>query len=132
LRLINDSGAVGAIKALAATAVLHLPPPLRRAAIERSIAPGRLLAHRELHARLSDQEILAACGTMFHPSCTCAMGGEDDPMAVVDPTCRVYGVRGLRVADASIMPKVPSANTNIPIVMIAERAADFIRADRSA
>jgi 5-(hydroxymethyl)furfural/furfural oxidase len=110
-----------------------LPPPLRRAAIERSIAPGRLLAHRELHARLSDQEILAACGTMFHPSCTCAMGGEDDPMAVVDPTCRVYGVRGLRVADASIMPKVPSANTNIPIVMIAERAADFIRADyRSA
>jgi 5-(hydroxymethyl)furfural/furfural oxidase len=132
LRLINDSGAMGAIKALAATAVLRLPPPLRRAAIERSIAPGRLLAHRELHARLSDQEILAACGTMFHPSCTCAMGGEDDPMAVVDPTCRVYGVRGLRVADASIMPKVPSANTNIPIVMIAERAADFIRADRSA
>ena len=54
-------------------------------------------------------------------------------MAVVDPTCRVYGVRGLRVADASIMPKVPSANTNIPILMIAERAADFIRADyRSA
>jgi 5-(hydroxymethyl)furfural/furfural oxidase len=133
LRLINDSGAMGAVKALAATAVLRLPPPLRRAAIERSIAPGRLLAHRELHARLSDQEILAACGTMFHPSCTCAMGGEDDPMAVVDPTCRVYGVRGLRVADASIMPKVPSANTNIPILMIAERAADFIRADyRSA
>jgi 5-(hydroxymethyl)furfural/furfural oxidase len=129
LRLINAIGAVGAIKALAAAAVLRAPAPLRRAVIERAIAPGRLLAHRELHARLSDQEILAASGTMFHPSCTCAMGAEDDRMAVVDPRCRVYGVSGLRVADASIMPKVPSANTNIPVLMIAERAADFIRAD---
>ncbi len=49
-------------------------------------------------------------------------------MAVVDPECRVYGVEGLRVADASVMPRVPSANTNIPTLMIAERVADFIRA----
>jgi choline dehydrogenase-like flavoprotein len=48
-------------------------------------------------------------------------------MAVVDPECRVYGVRGLRVADASVMPSIPSANTNISTIMIAERAADFIR-----
>jgi 5-(hydroxymethyl)furfural/furfural oxidase len=133
LRLINDAGAVGAVKALAGAAVLRTPSPLRRAVIERAIAPGRLLAHRDLHAPLSEQEILAASGTMFHPSCTCAMGAEDDKIAVVDPTCRVYGVRGLRVADASIMPKLPSANTNIPTLMIAERAAEFIRADyRSA
>jgi choline dehydrogenase-like flavoprotein len=65
---------------------------------------------------------------MFHPSCTCAIGREDDRMAVVDPQCRVYGVDGLRVADASVMPRVPSANTNIPTLMIAERVADFIRA----
>jgi choline dehydrogenase-like flavoprotein len=65
---------------------------------------------------------------MFHPSCTCAIGREDDRMAVVDPECRVYGVAGLRVADASVMPRVPSANTNIPTLMIAERVADFIRA----
>jgi 5-(hydroxymethyl)furfural/furfural oxidase len=133
LRLINDAGVVGAVKALAGAAVLRAPSPLRRAVIERAIAPGRLLAHRDLHAPLSEQEILAASGTMFHPSCTCAMGAEDDKMAVVDATCRVYGVRGLRVADASIMPKLPSANTNIPTLMIAERAAEFIRADyRSA
>jgi choline dehydrogenase-like flavoprotein len=50
-------------------------------------------------------------------------------MAVVDPECRVYGVPGLRVADASVMPRVVSANTNYPTIMIAERAADFIRAD---
>jgi 5-(hydroxymethyl)furfural/furfural oxidase len=55
------------------------------------------------------------------------IGRADDSMAVVDPECRVYGVRGLRVADASVMPSVPSANTNTPTIMIAERAADFIR-----
>jgi choline dehydrogenase-like flavoprotein len=57
------------------------------------------------------------------------MGAADNPMAVVDPRCRVYGVEGLRVADASIMPRLPTANTNIPTIMIGERAADFIRAD---
>jgi len=55
------------------------------------------------------------------------MGSEDNPMAVVDPQCRVYGVEGLRVAGASMMPKLPSANTNFPTIMIAERAADFIK-----
>jgi 5-(hydroxymethyl)furfural/furfural oxidase len=127
LRLINGTGALGTMKALAAASVLASPTPLRRAVLERAIAPGRLLADRDHHAPLSETEILAASGTMFHPSCTCAIGGEDDPMAVVDPECRVYGVRGLRVADASVMPRVPSANTNIPTLMIGERVADFIR-----
>jgi 5-(hydroxymethyl)furfural/furfural oxidase len=132
LRLINATGARGAVKALAAAAVLGSPPALRRAVLGRAIAPGRLVAQRDFHAPLADEEILAACGTMFHPSCTCAIGAEEDRMAVVDPQCRVYGVRGLWVADASIMPRVTSANTNIPTVMIAERAADFIRAGTRA
>jgi 5-(hydroxymethyl)furfural/furfural oxidase len=55
------------------------------------------------------------------------IGRMDDPMAVVDPACRVYGVGNLRVVDASVMPSVPSANTNLPTIMIAERAADLIR-----
>lgn len=127
LRLINGSGAMGALKALGAAGVLGAPAPLRRAIIDRAIRPGRLIADERGNRPLSDAEILAASGTMFHPSCTCAMGGEGDPMAVVDPECRVYGVQGLRVADASVMPKVPSANTNIPTIMIAERVADFMR-----
>ena len=53
-------------------------------------------------------------------------------MAVVDAQCRVYGVQGLRVADASVMPKVPSANTNFPTIMIAERVADFIKREPRA
>ena len=127
LRLINGTGASGALKALAAATVLGSPPPLRRAIIDRAIRPGRLVVAEAGNRPLSEAEILAASGTMFHPSCTCAIGRDDDRMAVVDPECRVYGVRALRVADASVMPSVPSANTNIPTIMIAERVADFMR-----
>ena len=131
LRLINGTGALGTIKAAATAAVLRSPALVRRSVIDRAIRPGRFIADRLTHVPLTDAEILAASGTMFHPSCTCAMGRADDPMAVVDPELRVYGVSGLRVADASIMPSVPSANTNFPTMMIAERAADFIRRNRS-
>jgi choline dehydrogenase-like flavoprotein len=127
LRLINGTGVSGAVKAAATSAVLRAPAPLRRAVIDRAIRPGRFVAGANTHAPLAEAEILDASGTMFHPSCTCAMGRADDPNAVVDPACRVYGVAGLRVADASIMPSVVSANTNFPTIMIAERAAEFIR-----
>jgi 5-(hydroxymethyl)furfural/furfural oxidase len=128
LRLVNGTGAMGTIKALAAAAVLGSPAILRRAIIARAIHPGRLIADQHAFKPATDAEILAASGTMFHPSCTCAIGRADDRMAVVDPECRVYGVQGLRVADASVMPRVVSANTNYPTIMIAERVADFIRA----
>jgi choline dehydrogenase-like flavoprotein len=128
LRLMNGTGTTGALKAFVAGAVFGAPPALRRAVVSRAIRPGRLVADGNRHDPISDEEILAASGTMFHPSCTCAIGRADDPMAVVDAECRVYGVEGLRVADASVMPKVPSANTNFPTIMIAERVADFMRA----
>jgi choline dehydrogenase-like flavoprotein len=55
------------------------------------------------------------------------MGPADDPTAVVDERGRVHGVHGLTIADASIMPRVPSANTNVPTIMIGERIADWVR-----
>jgi choline dehydrogenase len=64
--------------------------------------------------------------TYHHPVGTCAMGVDPSAGAVVDAACRVHGVGGLRVIDASIMPDVPSANTHLPTVMVAERAAALI------
>ncbi|MEZ5643556.1 MAG: GMC family oxidoreductase N-terminal domain-containing protein [Burkholderiaceae bacterium] len=79
----------------------------------------------------SDEELAKLAGdiasTIFHPAGTAKMGRADDPTAVVDPYLRVRGVRGLRVVDASIMPTITSGNTNSPTLMIAEKAARWIR-----
>jgi choline dehydrogenase len=64
--------------------------------------------------------------SIYHPIGTCAIGRDGDPNAVVDPQLRVRGVDGLRVVDASVMPKLIGGNTNAPTIMIAERAADLM------
>jgi choline dehydrogenase len=70
-----------------------------------------------------------ACGSGYHPSGTAPMGQPDDANAVMDQYGRVFGVEGLFVADASIMPSIPRANTNIPTIMIGERFGEWFRED---
>ncbi|HEX7646606.1 MAG TPA: GMC oxidoreductase, partial [Noviherbaspirillum sp.] len=83
----------------------------------------------------TDEELAKAAGdigtTIFHPVGTCKMGEASDALAVVDSRLRVRGVKGLRVADASVMPTITSGNTNSPTIMIAEKAAEWIRAERT-
>lgn len=74
-----------------------------------------------------DAWLLQECADCYHIVGTCRMGAVDDPLAVVDPACRVIGVEGLRVIDASIMPEVPRANTHLTTVMIGEHMAERLK-----
>jgi choline dehydrogenase len=81
----------------------------------------------------SDEDLARLAGdigtTIFHPVGTCKMGRDDDPLAVVDTRLKLRGVQGLRVVDASVMPTITSGNTASPVLMIAERAAEWIARD---
>ncbi len=101
---------------------LGAQPPLRAIA-KQPACPPRSLARREL-----EEFVRLTCSSYFHPVGTCRMGNDAD--AVVDPELKVHGLEGLRIADASIMPRIPSSNTHAPSVMIGERAADFLRSAR--
>ena len=91
---------------------------------------GQILEHAAVgsDAALADF-IRGNCATICHPVGTAKMGPESDKEAVLDQYCRVHGVEGLRVVDASVMPNIVRANTNLTCIMIAERVADWMPAE---
>jgi len=86
------------------------------------IAPGKEV---QTDAQI-DAWVRQSVESAYHPSCTCKMGAEDDPAAVLDENCRVRGIDQLRVVDSSIFPTITNGNLNAPTIMVAERAADLI------
>jgi len=111
-------------------AALDMPAPLRQWLIERFVTGGQ-----RMNALLADEAALHAfirksVFGVWHASGTCRMGPSTDRDAVTDSQGRVHGVPHLRVVDASLMPRLPSANTNIPTIMMAEKIADAILAGR--
>ncbi|MYN14898.1 choline dehydrogenase [Pusillimonas sp. TS35] len=108
----------------------------RRIVAQPALASYRPVEYKPGVQYQSDEELARLAGdiatTIFHPVGTAKMGKADDPLAVVDPHLRVYGVRGLRVVDASIMPSITSGNTNSPTLMIAEKAAAWILQEHRA
>ena len=113
---------------LAARSIRHVRRLMTQKAVSR-FKPQEMLPGAEFE---TDEELIKRAGdiatTIFHPVGTCRMGS--DSRAVVDARLRVHGLSGLRIVDASVMPAIVSGNTNSPVIMIAEKAADMIRADR--
>ena len=104
---------------------------MRKVAAQPALAPYVKGEYAPGAAVQTDAEIDAwvkqTAETIYHPVGTCRMGAKGDPMAVVDAECRVQGIEGLRVIDASVMPTLVGGNTNAPTIMIAERVASFMQ-----
>jgi 5-(hydroxymethyl)furfural/furfural oxidase len=109
--------------------LLDTPAPLRNYVMRRRVTGGLSLLDLVDDDERLDAFVRERVNGTWHACGTCRLGRPDDPAAVVDPAGRVIGVAGLRVADASVMPTVPCANTNLPTIMIAEKLSDAILAD---
>jgi choline dehydrogenase len=123
--LSTDEDRLVAVNGLKFTRRIMATKPLERFEPEE-LKPGPAVR--------TEEDLYKAAGdlgtTIFHPVGTCKMG--NDPMAVVDDRLAVHGVSGLRVIDASVMPRITAGNTNAPTVMIAEKGAEFVLADAEA
>ena len=130
IRRLNRRSGFNWMRSAVANIALDGPAVLRKWLMRRVIQPGP-----ELGALLADEAglegwIRSSVTGFFHPSGTCRMGDPADPDTVVDPSGRVVGIDGLRVVDASIMPALIRAPTNITTIMIAEKMADSILSER--
>lgn len=107
--------------------VLDMAGPLRKTMIEKFVSEAEPLAALFADDMKLADAVRSTVAGVWHPSGTCRIGRADDPDAVVDSEARVIGMQGLRVADASIIPRLMRGNTNIPCMMIGEKVADIIK-----
>ena len=128
---IAGPGRWNAIQRTVFAQLLDYAGPLRPALIHNAVTLGIKLETLVDDDKALTEFISGGVGGVWHASGTARMGRADDPLAVTDGAGAVYGVEGLRVVDASLMPAIPRANTNTPTIMIAERIADLIKAKRN-
>jgi 5-(hydroxymethyl)furfural/furfural oxidase len=120
-------GKIGSLQRGILSALLDRAGPLRPGVIHNIVTLGATLDKLIGDDAALTAFVSAYVGGTWHPSGTCRMGATGDQMAVTSPRGTVYGVQNLSVCDASIMPSIPRANTNIPVIMMAERIADFVK-----
>lgn len=121
LRAFNDVNWRNSVRARAISAVLDLVPALSRPVMGTMTHAGMDVAKLLQDEAAIEEFARTSVAGQAHHAGTCRMGAAGDPLSVTDPQGRVYGVEGLRVVDASVMPWVPRGNTNIPTTMIAEK-----------
>ena len=126
VRRLNEPGLRNVVLTHLVAALLDGPDSLRRSMIRWGIGGGEREPTPATRASWITRTVRRHTFGMYHPAGSCRMGSIDDPGAVVDPTCRVRGAEGLSIVDASIMPRLVRANTNLPVIMLAERAAEMI------
>jgi 5-(hydroxymethyl)furfural/furfural oxidase len=131
IRSLNRYASANRLRAAAGAAILDLPRFLRRDFVGRVVSRGAAIEAIVGQDDALEAWLRESATGFFHPVGTCRMGRAGDPEAVVDPEGRVYGVAGLRVVDASVMPTIVRANTNVPTIMIAEKMAAAVVAQAS-
>jgi choline dehydrogenase len=106
--------------------IVHLPQVAKGK--PTSLCPFILCTYLDDEERAALERVVrAGVGTYYHPVGTCRMGLEPETGAVVDAVCRAHGIERLMVVDASVMPEIPAANTNVPTIMVAEQVSAWLR-----
>mgnify|MGYP003625770309 CR=1 FL=1 len=121
MRALNDINPFNSLRAKILAGLFDVIPAVGRPVLSGLSEPGVDIGALANDPEALDEIVGKSIAGVFHPAGTCRMGAANDPLAVTDAAGRVYGVDGLRVVDASLMPSLPRGNTNIPTIMMAEK-----------
>ncbi len=132
MRKVSRPGLQNTVQMRVFAGMLDTLPMLRSWLIDTLVTSGTTLADLLADDATLDAYLQKSVNGVWHPVGTCRMGRDGDPLAVTTPSGRVRGVEGLRISDASVMPSIPCANTNISTIMVAERLADLIKQEAAA